>query len=318
MITILATLALVTTPKVSAWVVGYNAASVQRLKEKARQLDIIYTEYYAVDKNGTAFRRAKYAEMVKQARETSSKNGVEFFVMANNYSVDEGVPEGFEATRLTKAFATSQSRSKLCNDLVKMVLEDKAVGLDLDFESLSGKDRDKYSSFAAELARELHKKGKKLSVTVHPKQDVDGGWDGAQAHDYAALGKVSDRLNIMTYDFSWSTSPAGPIAPLDWVGRVIDFAISQVPAGKLGMGIACYGYDYKTKPAESISWEQMVGKKTTIEPLSGELRFEEIRFSGAKAFQAKYDLAKKKGVGAVAFWYCGSEEPGVWNLIPKR
>ena len=36
-------------------------------------------------------------------------------------------------------------------------------------------------------------------------------------YDYKALGLQADRVRIMTYDYSWSGGPAGPIAPKWWV-----------------------------------------------------------------------------------------------------
>ena len=310
-------LAMVPKPEVSAWVVGYNEVSIQRFAERANQLNTIFMEYYTVDKDGLPVRRGeRYRTAFMQAREIAKKHKVTFYGMINNYA-NEGI-EDFEPKRMTKALATPESRTLLASGLVKMLKEDGASGVDLDFESLKGDDRDRYSAFVVALAKELHRAGLKLSVTVHPKEEPIGGWDGTKSQDYRALGAVADRFNVMTYDYSWSTSDAGAIAPNAWVERVISFTKTQVLASKIGVGIAQYGYDWTKKPAASLSWPEFAQRKSTVDLASGELVDGKARFSGAEAFRQKYQLATKLGVGSVAFWYCGSEDPAIWDFLPVR
>ena len=304
-------------PEVSAWVVGYNPISIQRFQERAKQLDTVFTEYYTVNASGMPVRRTRYDKTFAKAREIAKKNQVEFYGMINNYSDGEGT-DGFEPTRMTKAVATTESRSAHVTELVKMLKQDGAQGVDLDFESMKGDDRDRYSAFVAHLSKALKREGMKLSVTVHPKQEVIGGWDAVIAQDYKALGSVADRFNVMTYDYSWSTGPEGAIAPTEWVKKVIQFAATQVPVQKIGVGIACYGYDWTKNPAISLTWGDFKAKGAKLDPLSGELVEGKIHFSGAEAFRQKYQLATKLGVGSVAFWYCGSEDPSIWKFLPIR
>jgi spore germination protein YaaH len=37
----------------------------------------------------------------------------------------------------------------------------------------------------------------------------------------------------MTYDYSWDTSPPGPIAPADWVREVIAWTVTEIPRHKV-------------------------------------------------------------------------------------
>ena len=51
----------------------------------------------------------------------------------------------------------------------------------------------------------------------------------------------------MTYDYS--TSKAGPISPFAWVAKVAAFAVTQVPSGKIQIGVPNYGRDWVTAVA---------------------------------------------------------------------
>src|SRR5207248_9670661 len=87
-------------------------------------------------------------------------------------------------------------------------------------------------------------------------QDVTTGWAGA--YDYAALGGQADLITIMAYDWRGAWSGPGPVAPYDWVEQVLAFATSQIPAEKVLLGLAFYGYDWNTTSggARSLSYAQ--------------------------------------------------------------
>lgn len=305
-------------PLVSAWVVGYNPTSLVRFREQAKNLDLVFVEYYTLNADGKPIRRTQYDSFFAEARTVARRNKVSFYAMLNNYSTDPGMAEGFEPNRVTKAIQTPIARARFANQISQMLARDGADGIDLDLESLNATDRQNYVEFAKVLAAELARSGKKLSVTVHPKQEDQGGWSGAIAHDYAGLGMATNIFNVMTYDYSWSTSPAGPIAPTTWVKNVMNYAKSRVPARKLGMGIACYGYDWSVNPARSMTWDETPPSLISIDPLSGERFTATMRYSGATAFQQKFEAAKELGINSVAFWYVGSEEPSVWTYIRSQ
>src|SRR5205814_7245047 len=106
-------------------------------------------------------------------------------------------------------------------------------------------DRAALSTFVQQLSTALHEQGKLLTLAIPAKdRDVTVGWAGA--YDYAALGAAADLVTIMAYEYSGPFSGPGSVAPYDWVDRVLAFAGSQIPAQKLVLGVAWYGYDWNT------------------------------------------------------------------------
>jgi spore germination protein YaaH len=85
---------------------------------------------------------------------------------------------------------------------------------------------------------------------------VTTGWAGA--YDYAALGRHADLITLMAYDYHGAWGGPGPLAPADWVDQVLAFATSQLPADKVLLGLAFYGYDWNTTSggARSLSYGQ--------------------------------------------------------------
>jgi len=130
-------------------------------------------------------------------------------------------------------------------------------GFDLDLEGVDPADRDALTAFVSSASQALHANGKLLTLAIPPKErDVTVGWAGA--YDYAALGAQADLVTIMAYEYRGPFSGPGSVAPFDWVQRVTRFATSQIPADKVLLGLAFYGYDWNTTSggARSLGYPQ--------------------------------------------------------------
>ena len=300
---------------VAAWVVFWNPVSVTSFDQRSGGLDEALVEWTGVDERGMPFRRPRTVEQERTLRAAAKRSGTRLYGMANNYVE----PTGFDTKRMSLMLNDPKLRAAHVAALAGIVRKDALAGVDLDYESLAAADRDEFSLFVRDLARALHRDGLKLSVTVHPKEDDAGGWDGPKAQDYAAIGKAADVVRIMAYDFSWSGSPApGPIAPDEWVRRVGTYAKSRIPAKKVSLGIPCYGYDWGKTPAGSLVWADLPkGTPRETAADSGELVVGKIRFGGAASFARKVAIAEELGLGGVSFWYVGSEDPATWALLRR-
>lgn len=295
--------------KIGGWMVFRNPDSLEDFARHATQIDDVMAEWVTCAPDGQAVRVATIT-LAQRARAV---------LIAHNhritlYGMVQNSGEDFEAKRVEAFLYDPAKRQNHIAQLVRIAQEDRLAGLDLDYESLAARDRAPYSAFVQELATALHRAGKRLSVTVHPKEAEPGTWDGAIAHDYAKIGAAADVMRVMCYDFHWSTSDAGAIAPTDWVERVMKCALAAAPKRKLAMGVACYGYDWSQKPATSLTWKDWLPHAAgqTIDPRSGEYVSGKVDFAGAKSAQAKFALARRLGIPRISFWYIGAEEPEFW------
>src|SRR5439155_310781 len=74
-------------------------------------------------------------------------------------------------------------------------------------------------------------------------REAQTGWAGA--YDYAAIASAADLYLVMSYGFRTSGSDApGSTAPLSWVDATLAFAVGQLPADRVLLGIPFYGYDW--------------------------------------------------------------------------
>ena len=79
-----------------------------------------------------------------------------------------------------------------------------------------------------------------------------------EGKDYRALGEIADHVLLMTYEWGYTYGPPMAVAPLNQVRRVVEYAISEIPAEKIDLGIPNYGYDWP------LPYERGVTKAATI------------------------------------------------------
>ena len=241
-------------------------------------------------------------------------------------NVLDGVWDG---TLVSKVIADPQLRAANVAALVNLAVVKGYDGVDLDYENLLASDRAAFTSFVQQLAGALHAQGKLLSVNVYAKTSEPGTWDGPRAQDWWAIGQAADQVRIMTYEYSWSTSPPGPIAPVGWVNDVIGYATSQIPPAKILQGMPFYGYDWVGQRGTDLVWTQAMDLASRFavplmwdsasaspwfEYVSGSARHT-VWFEDGSSVGAKLDVARLHDVGGISVWRLGGEDPANWSAV---
>lgn len=213
-----------------------------------------------------------------------------------------------------------------------------ADGLDLDYEGIgsnattSAQDRTGYPLLLAALAAQLHAQHKTLAISLSAKTGEPGLTDGQKAYDYVAIGKVVDQAKIMSYDQHWSGGAAGAIAGMAWTDSVISFAASAIPPSKVFMGIPLYGYDWG-KPGTPAAAVTFTGVQNLMAQYNAKRQWDAaddapyftytdasgvghtVYYNDAQAIASKMPLVGKYGLGGVAFWSLGGEDPAIWSVM---
>ena len=233
---------------------------------------------------------------------------------------------GAEAADLFDNAAKSQT---LINNMINVAKSINAVGLDLDFESINFKHsgnsatrlKVNYPKFIALLKKSAGTL--KVSTTIPARvSDTDPDW---AVYDYAAIGKVSDIVRIMSYDYHTGGDSVGPVSPMPWYTKVQVYAKSRIPADKLQMGIPAYGYSWpsgKTINArEADALAKSNGTKVTYDIANAEGTFSyngnTVWVATSIGMATRATTSKNSGVSGVAIWSIGDEASDAFALIRK-
>ncbi|MFL6178352.1 MAG: glycosyl hydrolase family 18 protein [Actinomycetes bacterium] len=263
------------------------------------------------------------------------------------------VATDMSAADFARIVRSPRRRAAQAHALVALVDKYQLAGIDLDYETINfGSSADKatiranYPLLIRAIDHRLNQRGAVTSVTVASRTSAkDPNW---WVYDYKALGLEADRVRIMTYDYSWSGGPAGPIAPKWWVRQVASYAASAITPSKVSLGMPAYGRDWYVG---TVSGRCPAGAKATVSRTtrqmkqfahsigkspqwrqhatsqyftyqktyrSGDRRCTVQRaawFDDAKSLNAKVPLVHRFGLRGIAIWALGNEGAGTWTQL---
>lgn len=233
---------------------------------------------------------------------------------------------GLQAADLFDSTTKSQI---LANNMIAVAKNIGAVGLDLDFESINFKHsgdsktrlKANYPKFIALLKKSAG--ALKVSTTIPARvSDTDPDW---AVYDFAAIGKVSDLVRIMSYDYHTGGDSVGPVSPMPWYNQVQEYAKSRIPAAKLQMGIPAYGYNWPSGNTVNAREADALAKSHSTTVFYNKTYAEgTFSYSGNTVWVATSDgmatrakSSKDAGVNGAAIWSIGDEASDAFTAIRK-
>ncbi len=249
--------------------------------------------------------------------------------------------QDFNETNVIANLGDSYRRQALADHIYERIMYDNVDGINIDFEwtATDPVQQTQLTQFMTYLYGRLHPQGKHLSIDVVAKtSDTTTGWSGG--FNYSALANCTDMIMVMTYDYHWTTSAPGPIAPTGWMDRVMQYTLSRVPASKVAMGIPTYGRNwwqeagvwkscsvwYHSRQAliadynPTIHWEATHDTYSSNEPYftySSAGVTHTVYFQNSESIASKLSVAANRSVPSVAFWQLYDEDQAIWPEVAE-
>ncbi len=293
---------------------AYDFISNDRLYEVINYLTYIMPFTYGFTPDGSLV-VAEDEYIINAARKRGIKPLMHLSTLTEEGNFDSNLP--------VQLFENTDSISNLINNVVMAVLEKGYDGVDVDFEFLPLSQRENYVEFLAILSERLDEIDKILVVAVPPKTSREQRGILYEGIEYEGIGRYADYVLIMTYEWGYKYGPPLAIAPIPSVRRVLDYAVTEIPRGKILLGISNYGYDW-TLPfvagvteAETISNIQAVdiarryGAEIGFDSYSkapyffytdDEEKQHEVWFEDARSFEEKIKLIEEYSLAGGFIW----------------
>ncbi len=296
-------------------------------KEAAMELPHLIKEFkkfsplfYKVDPNGAL---AKY--------EISNRNRILNYARNSDIPIAPVIGDEGDPKRLKTLLYEDSAKEKFINELISEAKKENFTGWGIDFETLTSKDREAFTDFIEDVASSLHESDLKLDVVVFGRVEKDD-YDPALAHDYKALGKAADQVQLMVYGYSNEQTSPGGQSPNKWFHAVLDYAVKTIPKEKILVGLSTHGYDFFNDSAEGVTFQQAEEK---IEQNSARVVYNskelsevatfktagvehQIWYEDAKTILEKVKLSRNQyGINKFALWRTGAEDPKVWDELKK-
>ncbi|MCY9547537.1 LysM peptidoglycan-binding domain-containing protein [Lysinibacillus xylanilyticus] len=315
--------------KPSIEVVAY---SYQESKEAVQSINAIghlltyFSPFaYMVKEDGT-LQPLKDQEMIDAA---VAKNITPMLTLTNFSSTETG-------SNLSHVILSSaELREKVINNTLQVMQEKGYKVLNVDFENVLPADRENYNTFLQLAVDRLHPKGYLVSTALAPKTSATQAGTLYEAHDYEAHGRIADFVILMTYEWGYRLGPPQAISPINEMRKVVEYALSVIPANKIFLGFEIYARDWllphvKGQEAETFSSQEAINRaikhgatiqydRTAQSPyfryVDEQGKNHEVWFEDARSAQAKFDMTKEYNLRGISYWALGFPFPQNWALL---
>ncbi len=235
---------------------------------------------------------------------------------------------GFSRAAAEAFFASKAKRQALIKQVIDYLDKSGDAGIIFDFEDIPAGDMPAYRAMIGEVNAALDKKGRVVAVTLPMEGD---GW---AVRDFAA---VADKLILMAYDEHWASGAPGPIASNGWFANKVAAAARGLPADKVIVALGSYAYDWHpasanadgSQGAESLTIEEAwlsasdSSAKPAYDKASGNTGFSfmengvrhDVWMLDAAASWNQMRILSQLGLGNIALWRLGTEDPGFWTAL---
>jgi len=255
------------------------------------------------------------------------------YARSNNIDIFALITNNFSASVGKTLLESRDNRQNLINNIIKVIETNGYKGVNIDMEGIYSSNREHFTLFMSELYNTLKPRGLMVTLDIPAKtwDDPKNGWAGA--YDYPKLSAFADEIIIMTYDEHYPGGPPGPIASIGWVEKVINYALTVMPADKIMLGVAAYGYDWSSKGAKSygiggikkiaqtynrtIQWDT-TSKTPYFNYTDGSGVAHSVWFENSTSLAYKLDIVKNKNLKGIAIWKLGLEDADYWTTIRQK
>ncbi|MGN9866724.1 glycosyl hydrolase family 18 protein [Bacillus swezeyi] len=309
-------------------ILGYttgDSASYQSLMAYHSYIDSIATDTFAFDVKGNLI-----GETPENQLSFAKKNRIKTWAVISNYS--ESIQD-FDGDLASRVITDETSRKHLTDQLVSLAKEHGYDGINIDFEAVLPEDRTAYSSFIQYVSESLEREQIQTMVSVPAKSADDPEDDWSWPYDYTRIGQDADYVQVMTYDEHGSWSDPGSVASMDWIKSSLKFAVREISAGKVIMGIPSYGYDWDLTDQENNAlkqWNEIqtlkneTGAKPAYDAQTASMTFsyvDQVRhrhvvwYENEDTVEMKSRLSNDYHLAGVSVYSLGYESESFWRAV---
>ncbi len=303
--------------EISAWLPWWEKQrGLTSLENSSTVLKYLSPCWYKLDKEGKVV-----------VTDISSKKEIFKIASSPGIMIVPTIGNDFDPLRVSKFLSDNDLKNEAIKILINTALDNNYRGWDLDWEQISVSDKDSFSNFVQELHEKLTENNLLLFITVHA-QTGEKDWMGALGQDWVALGKFSDALRIMAYDYHHSNSDPGPVTPINELEKTLKYALELISKEKIVLGLPTYGYDWTGNTGKSFQYLDMLEvlkknkasfsrdeKSSALEGIytDGLGTKHVVWFEDATSLLKKIEIASSYGIHKFCLWSLGGEDPEIWE-----
>lgn len=229
-----------------------------------------------------------------------------------------------------------EAQNRLIENILTNLREKQYYGLNIDFEYIYPEDRQAYVNFIGNVTTILNAEGFEVIVSLAPKIAADQPGILYEGHDYRAIGEVSNKVLLMTYEWGYTYGPPMAVAPIDKVREVLDYAVTEITPDMIFIGIPNYAYDWALPFVRGESRARSLSNVEAVEQAAeygATIYFDEVAkvpyynyisadgiehvvwFEDARSINEKLLLINQYGLNGTSYWNIMKYFPQNWAVL---
>lgn len=248
---------------------------------------------------------------------------------------------GTFSSEIVRQVLSSESMSNaVIQNTVNAVNEKRYGGVDVDFEYIPAELAQAYADFIRRMNEAVGDE-RVVFVSLAPKYSANQPGLLYEGHNYKALGEAADQVMLMTYEWGYTYGSPMPVAPLNEVNRVVNYAVSEIPRDKIFLGLPNYGYDWALPFVKGVSKAQSLSNTAAVNRAimrGADIQYDEtaqspyysyydrpqtysdavehiVWFEDARSADAKLRLAANESLDGGGVWNIMNFFPSLWLVM---
>lgn len=297
----------------AAFYVAWDAQSFFSLRKNISKINLVLPEWFFIDPKADTL----FSAMEKDTRayQLIKASGVKVMPMlSNSYNAQ------FNGAALHRILNSPKKTDRLISDVVKLLKKNNFQGINVDFEELQEDNNEVLTNFEKKLYNALHAEGFLVTQNVSPFNED---------YNYKELARYNDYLFLMAYDQHSESTKPGPICSQRWIQNAVNNLASHIPASKIVLNLAAYGYDWSKDTTTNLSYQEALALARESDGhvnfdndtynlhykyYDGEDKIHDVYFTDAGTNFNTMRFATEYGLAGTAVWRLGSEDDRLWEF----
>ena len=297
----------------AAFYMPWDPQSFFSLKKNVKKVNLVLPEWFFIDPKADTL----VTNIDKEAFDIIKAAQVKMMPILSNYYNNQTTTEA-----LARIVKIPEKRERLISEILRQLSRLKFTGINIDFEDVNIRKSKDLLSFQKDLYSRLHENGFFITENVSPFSQ----------YNYKNLALYNDYLFLKAFDEHSSLTKSGSICSQKWIEENVDRLARNVPASKIILDIADYGYDWSSKitdSTETLTYQQAL---VTARESDAVVDFDndtycahfqyyddkdnlhDVNFADAATDFNAIRFATEYGLAGTALMRLGSEDSRLWDF----
>lgn len=295
--------------------VNWDSQSYLSLKQCIGKMNMVLPEWFFINASTGKLE----TRIDSKAHALMKRAGIPIIpILTNAYGGE------FKSGGVTKILHDASLRKELISELLGQCEKHDFAGVNIDLEELQEDDNEYLTQFVKELSHAFHARQRDVTQDIVPFNED---------YDIRELSRYNDYLFLMAYDEHNTLSAPGPVSSQQWIEAATDNVAKSVPADKLVLCVASYGYDWTRRGdgnravayRDAMSLASDAHSKVNFDEDTYSLDFayeddgvlHQVYFNDAATNFNTLRFGCEYGLAGFSVWRLGTEDKRLWKFYDK-